>query len=393
MLGGGDQFVGVFHIHGNGRSPWFPQLEEIDQTLEDVHLEHDRFAFGRFDFRVGRWEFLHGFHVLVQLEIQTALELAALPSQLARIQRQLLVTCCTRRHRTKVLEPRRATQLAATHPNAPHARGLLTGADLAHVDTNVEGAGQLTHQFAEIHPLLRGVVKGGPSVVALELHVGQLHANAQALDDLTGGFERVVFAGAGLVPKGDVVRVRLSVDALQLMVVLDLAKLHLRFDELPRQTHHANVVAWLQVDDHHVTHMAGDGARLPHVSRAVVFESDLHHVVGGHSIGQRHTLEPIEHRHGTASTRATSPVALASPRQSITPLAARRTSHVTKLIHRTSIFTSRQPQELVNLQTHLDEDQLAVDIAGHVGVCLFQACPQFKDVAVVDEGLELVQEA
>ena len=307
-------------------------MQEVHEALEDVHLEHHGLALGGSDLGVRRREFLHRFHVLVELEIQTALQFSALTGQLAWVQGQLLVAGRARAHRPKVLEPRGATQFSSTHPDAADACCLLAGSDLAHVDADVEGACQLTNQVAEIHALLGRVVERGARIVALVLHIGELHADAQTLDDLTGFAEGVLFALTRRVPQGDVVVVRFACDALQLVVVLDLAELQLALDQFSCQAHHAHIVAGLEVDDHHVSHVNGQGIGPTHVGLAVVFEAQFHDVVRGGAVGQGNAFEPVKHRHGPASAGSTTPVVLASSGQSICPLAARRTSHASKVV-------------------------------------------------------------
>ena len=274
-----DQFVGIFHIHGNGSGTRLPQLQEVHEPLENVHFEHHRFALGSSDFCVGRGEFFDRLNVLVEFKIEAALQLAALTCELAWVQRQLLVPRGACAHGAKVLEPRTATELSAAHANATNSRGLLPGSNLAHVHADVEGARQLANEVPKIHPLLRGVVKRRPCVVALKFHVGQLHADAQPLDDLSRLAKGVVLPLSGSVPQRDVLGIRFSNDALELVVVFDFPEFELALDQFSRQAHHTHVHTRVEVDDHHISHVNRQVSRPSDVSFSVVLEPQLNHVV------------------------------------------------------------------------------------------------------------------
>ena len=60
-------------------------------------------------------------------------------------------------------------------PSPPMRPGLLAGADLLHLDADVEPLGEDLDQLAEIDALVGDVVEDSLDLVALVLHVADLH--------------------------------------------------------------------------------------------------------------------------------------------------------------------------------------------------------------------------
>ena len=129
-------------------------MQQIDKLLENIHFEDHCTALFHFYFGVGRWEFFHRFHILVQLKIQATLQLTTLARQLLRIQRKLLVARGRSTYTSKVCQPTRTTQFSSTHTDASNASRFLSRSNLAHFYAHRKGACQFTNQIAKIHTVV-----------------------------------------------------------------------------------------------------------------------------------------------------------------------------------------------------------------------------------------------
>src|SRR5436190_5937307 len=125
---------------------------------------------------------LHAFAVR-QLVAQAALQPAALPRELRRVETELLLLGHLDRHRLERAQPGRAAERAAAGAVAAEHLGLVAHADLAHLDAHAEVRREVADQLAEIDPRLGGVVEDQPRAVEHVLDLRQLHRQA-ALADL-----------------------------------------------------------------------------------------------------------------------------------------------------------------------------------------------------------------
>ena len=127
----------------------------------------------------------------VLLVFQAAHEAAAGTGDLRGIQAQVLGLGHFDGHGLELVEKALAAEGLAADAQPPQHFRLVAHADLAQLDAGVEHAGQVPHQFTEVHPPVGGEEKD--DLVALEaaLHVHQLHFQA-VLGDLPladdGGF-------------------------------------------------------------------------------------------------------------------------------------------------------------------------------------------------------------
>ena len=118
--------------------------------------------------------------VALVLVHQAAHEASAAPRDLRRVQGEALVLGELQAYRLELREPRRAAQLAPAPPHAPQQRGLVAHADLLQFDTGAEGARQVAHERAKVHPLLGGEVHDQLATIELPLGLGDLHLEAVA---------------------------------------------------------------------------------------------------------------------------------------------------------------------------------------------------------------------
>ena len=110
-----------------------------------------------------------------QLVTQTALETAAHPRQLRRVEAEVLLLGHLDRDGLERLQPRRATEWAAARPVPAQDTRLVADADLPHLDPRVEVRGKIAHQFPEVHAPFRRVVEDEPRAVEQLLDARQLH--------------------------------------------------------------------------------------------------------------------------------------------------------------------------------------------------------------------------
>ena len=200
-----------------------------------------------------RGECAAGVAVHVVFVHQAAFELGALPRQLLRVERQLLHACGVGGNARKVGYPRRAAQLASAGSDAAYAAGLLAGADLLHLDAYAEPVGENLYQFAEVDPLVGYVVEYGLDLVALILHVADLHVEAHVGGYLTRGDHRLVFEGYGLLPALYVVGLGLAVYLLVFAVEgVEAHAPHLARHHVARERYDADVVSGRGLDGHYV---------------------------------------------------------------------------------------------------------------------------------------------
>ena len=125
--------------------------------------------------------------VLVRLELvaQAAHQAAADAANLGRVERQVLLFCHANRNRLKLSAKARAAELLAALGIAAHQAGLVTHADLAHVDANVQRRGQVLDKLTEIDALLGSKVEHSLLAAKQVLDADRLHLEVELLDQAT----------------------------------------------------------------------------------------------------------------------------------------------------------------------------------------------------------------
>jgi hypothetical protein len=86
------------------------------------------------------------------------------------------------RDRLESLEPRRATQGAATRPVSAEDPRLVAGSNLSHLDPTTELRSQVANEISEIDSLLRREIEEETRSVELLLDPNQLHRQTAFLD-------------------------------------------------------------------------------------------------------------------------------------------------------------------------------------------------------------------
>lgn len=220
---------------------------------QHVALDEEPLAVDRLQGFAQARELLAGVHIGVVFVHHAALEFRALPGQLLRVERNVLHARGARRDAREARHPRGAAQLAAAGAEPADAARLLPCADLLHLDPYVEPLGEDLDQLAEVHALVGDIVEDGLDLVALVLHVADLHVQSHVGGDLPRGDHRLVFEGDGLLPAFDVVGLGLAVDLPELAVVgVEARAAHLPRDQVARERDDADVVAGRSLHGHDV---------------------------------------------------------------------------------------------------------------------------------------------
>ena len=219
-------------------------------------------------------------HVGRHLVVQAALELAALPRQLLRVQRQVLHTGSRSGNGLELRDIIGAAKFAATDTQTADEPRLLTGADLLHLHADVELFCEVLDELAEVHTAVGNVIEDGLGAVSLEFHIANLHLQAQVSSQHAGPDHGFLLAGDSLLPALDVEGTRLAVNLLELRLggVYALT-LHLSAHDGPFQRHNAQVVPRGSLYHHQVSGFDAL-ARCIHVNPlAGILEPDLVKVV------------------------------------------------------------------------------------------------------------------
>src|SRR4051812_38108688 len=117
-----------------------------------------------------------------QFIAEAAFQAAALPRELRGVQAELLLLGHLDRDRLERRQERRAAERPSARTVAAEHLGLVAHADLAHLDADVEVAGEVAHQLAEIDARLRGVIEDQPRAVERVLDARQLHRQSALAD-------------------------------------------------------------------------------------------------------------------------------------------------------------------------------------------------------------------
>ena len=268
-----------------------------------------------------RRELLQRVGIDLVLEVEAALEFAALARQLLRVGHDLLRLGSAGGDTLEVGQPCGAAQLAAAGAQTAHLAGLLTDADLLHLDAHMELLGQHLDELAEVHTLVGGIVEDGLRVVALELHVVHLHVQPHVEHDAAGAQQGAVLFAQGTRPALDVVLFGAAEHLFDcLRVGVDAVLPHLQATQFAGEVHDAHVVSGLSFHGHHVAlgHLQPVGQAVEVF--VVVLEAHLHTVeraLGGLSdaaqpVGGRHLRAALPfdgaHRHVALGALVATPV-------------------------------------------------------------------------------------
>ena len=257
---------------------------------QNVALDEEPFAVDRQQRFAQPRELLAGVDVGVVLVHHAAFQLRALPREFLGVERDLLCACGTRRDARETRDPRCTAQLAAAGAQSSDAARLLPGADLLHLDADVEPLGEDLDQLAEVDALVGDVVEDRLDLVALILHVADFHVEPHVGGDLPCGDHRLVLEGDGLLPAFDVVGLGLAVDLAELAVEgVEARAAHLLGHHVARERYDADVVPGRRLDGHDVAALQVEAVDVAVERAARVLEAHLEDI-GGDVVGI--TLHP-----------------------------------------------------------------------------------------------------
>jgi hypothetical protein len=113
-------------------------VDEKHHALKNIGLEMGCSSFWKLQSCIHGWEITRGLYILIEFEIQAALQFATLTGQFGRIERQLLITSCTGAYCAEIGEPTRATQFTSAATDASQAARFIAVADLSHINAHTE---------------------------------------------------------------------------------------------------------------------------------------------------------------------------------------------------------------------------------------------------------------
>ena len=116
----------------------------------------------------------------------------------------------------------------------------------------MESLGKYLDELAEIHTFISDIVEYRLVTVALVLHVANLHLQAQVFGYLAALDHGGVFAALGLLPLVKVHLLGDAVDALDVILRLEVGFLDLQFHESSGECNHTDVVARVSLHSHEV---------------------------------------------------------------------------------------------------------------------------------------------
>ena len=172
-----------------------------------------------------------------------------------------------------------AQHSAPAGPQAADAARLLARADLLHLDADAEALGEDLYQLAEIDAFVGDIVEYGLDLVALVLHVADLHVQSHVGGDLPRLDHGLVFEGDRLLPALDVVGLGLAVNLAELAVERHEARApHLAQGQLARERHDADVMPRRGLHGHHVAALERQVVHVAVEAAARILEPDLEDV-------------------------------------------------------------------------------------------------------------------
>ena len=135
----------------------------------------------------------------ILLVLQTAHESAAGAGDLGGVQAEILGLGHLDGYGLEIVQKAGAAEGSAADAQTTHHLGLITNTDLAQLDTGVEHAGQLFHQFTEVHPLIGSEEKQDLAAVKGVLGGDQLHVQLVLLNLFHAQIEGPLFLAAVLL--------------------------------------------------------------------------------------------------------------------------------------------------------------------------------------------------
>ncbi len=198
------------------------QLRERAFLIREIHSLAENVCFHQISLAVSEFQRLSDtrnprlrVYVAGHFIIEAAFELAALPRQFLRIERQIL---CPRRIGRDGLERRNiigAAKLAPADSEASDQPRLLARTDLLHLNPDAEFLRKDLDQLTEIHTPVGDIIENRLGTVALELHIPDLHLETQLSRNLTRPDHGLMLPRNGLMPFLYVVQLGFAIDFLE----------------------------------------------------------------------------------------------------------------------------------------------------------------------------------
>ena len=155
----------------------------------------------------------------------------------------------------------------------------------------MESRGKILDELAEVNALVGDVIEDSLVAVALELHVADFHLQSQSLGYLAALYHSVVFACLCLTVFVHVDRLCLTVDALDVVGILDVSLAELQEHETAGEGNDADVMTGVCLYRHVVALLKRQVVDVMIIALAGVLELNLHEV-GALGV-PRHVGKPV----------------------------------------------------------------------------------------------------
>ena len=262
-----------------------------DEASQDIYLKLIELSIYGFEHGILRRHLAACLHIVIHLVIEAALQLGTHTCQFLRIERDVLIACSIGTHTHEVLHPGGTAELSAARTGSTDSARLLARTNLFHLDAYVEGLGKHLDELAEIHTLIGDIVEYRLVAISLVLHVANLHLQAKDLGYLAALDHGGVLTAFRLLPLVEIHLLGNAVDALDIILRLEVCLLDLQLHESAGECNHANVMTRICFHGHDVALSQVEVIHIVIISFSGILELHLYEV-GAFSVSW-HVGKPV----------------------------------------------------------------------------------------------------
>ena len=162
--------------------------------LEDVLTDHLTRAVGGLHPRTAPRQIAAHLTILLVFIGKATKQATTDTGDLSRVERQILIFGHLNADAGIIGEKRGTAEDAPARADPAEELGLITRADLAQFDPALKGAGEIAHQYAEIHALIGGKVEGETRSIKAIFSLHQTHGQAMLTDLLCAARQHILVA-------------------------------------------------------------------------------------------------------------------------------------------------------------------------------------------------------
>ena len=192
------------------------------------------------------------FYIVVYLIVETTFQLGTHTCQLLRVERDVLIACGIGADAHKILHPCSAAEFATTRTGTTDAACFLTGTNLLHLDAHVEGISKHLDELTEVYSLIGDIVENSLVAITLILYVSDFHLQSQVQGNLSALNHGSMLAALCFLAFVEVYLLGNAIDALDVVLRLEICLLQLQFHESTGECNHTDVVTRVGFHSHYV---------------------------------------------------------------------------------------------------------------------------------------------